>query len=229
MSVRADYAIEDLVLFSERVYDRMFELHNGALWPLHIVAVAIGIYLVFVALKPSPARMRAGLVLLSAVWLFVAGAFFYQRYATINWAAVYVVPAFVAMAAILCALAVRARPVVAELRSALSGRTAVMVLLFALVGYPLLGLLAGKSWLAAQVFAIAPDPTVGATLGFLVLCRGVAARVAMIVPVLWSVVTALTLYGLGSAMFVVTPAIAVLCVIVQVCASRESRPMRPVS
>ena len=38
----------------------------------------------------------------------------------------------------------------------------------------------------------------------------------------WSMVTALTLYGLGSQMFFIAPAIAIICLIAQVFASRYS-------
>ena len=31
------YRAEDFLLFSPRVYWRMFELHNTALWPLHLL------------------------------------------------------------------------------------------------------------------------------------------------------------------------------------------------
>ncbi len=36
------YRLEDFLLFSPRVYWRMFELHNEAVWPLQIATLLLG-------------------------------------------------------------------------------------------------------------------------------------------------------------------------------------------
>lgn len=218
MSLRSNYVIQDFLLFSDRVYDRMFELHNAALWPVHIPAAVIGLFLVFVVLKPSQRNVRIAFALLALVWLFVAYAFFYQRYATINWAAVYVAPLFALMALVLGGFAVRARPPTVAFQANVSGLIAAAVLLAALVGYPLLGVVTGKSWSGAQVFGVAADPTAMATLGFLAMCRGTGVRAAMIIPALWSVATALTLYALGSGAFAIAPFAAAACFVAHIMA-----------
>jgi hypothetical protein len=211
MSLRSNYAIEDFMLFSDRVYDRMFELHNMALWPLHLLAAAIAVLLVAVALKPSPGKVRLAYGALSLVWFFVAGAFLYARYAPINWAALYAVPVFVIMALILAGFAVRANPPDLTGRRSLSAMVALGVLVLSLVGYPLISLASGTSWYAVQVFAIAPDPTATATLAFLALSRGRGVLAAMLIPSLWAVLAGLTLYALGRGEFVVAPLAAAAC------------------
>ena len=40
------YRPEDFLLFSPRVYWRMFELHNAALWPLHVLTLAAGLIII---------------------------------------------------------------------------------------------------------------------------------------------------------------------------------------
>jgi hypothetical protein len=40
------YRAEDFLLFSPRVYWRMFELHNAALWPLHVLTLAAGLIII---------------------------------------------------------------------------------------------------------------------------------------------------------------------------------------
>ena len=44
------YRLEDFLLFSPRVYWRMFELHNAAFWPLHLATLACGFAIVLLAL-----------------------------------------------------------------------------------------------------------------------------------------------------------------------------------
>ena len=88
------YRAEDFLLFSPRVYWRMFELHNAALWPLHLLTLAAGLIIILlVAWRPGTwARWIA--FILAMLWIFVGWSFLWNRYATINWAAAYVAPAF---------------------------------------------------------------------------------------------------------------------------------------
>ena len=47
------YRPEDFLLFSPRVYWRMFELHNAALWPLHVLTLAAGLIIILlIAWRP---------------------------------------------------------------------------------------------------------------------------------------------------------------------------------
>ena len=156
---RLNYSIDDFLLFSPRVYERMFELHNVAVWPAHAVAMAIGLFLLAVAFNPTPRTARVAFGLLALVWLFVAVAFFALRYATINWAAVYVAPVFALMALVFVFFAVRRVPPAPSARALMPRVIGIGVLLFSLVAYPFLAVLSGKPWQAAHVFGLAPDPT----------------------------------------------------------------------
>jgi hypothetical protein len=86
------YRLSDFALFSARVYRRLFELHNEALWPWQILALALAIVLLF-ALARRPAHTpRIVPALLAAAWLWLAWAFFWRSYAAINWTATYMAP-----------------------------------------------------------------------------------------------------------------------------------------
>ncbi len=88
------YQLSDFLLFSPRTYWRMFELHNEALWPLHLLTLAIGAAAIALAtLRPRRHGLLIAL-LLAMLWAFVGWSFLWQRYATINWAAAYAAPLF---------------------------------------------------------------------------------------------------------------------------------------
>ena len=88
------YRLEDFLLFSPRVYWRMFELHNAAFWPLHLATLAVGLAIVlFVLRRPQNHGLWVALIL-AVLWAFVGWSFLWSRYAAINWAIVYVAPAF---------------------------------------------------------------------------------------------------------------------------------------
>jgi len=222
---RADYSLSDLLLFSDRVYYRMFELHNAALWPLHILALIVGLGLIAAALRPTRFRLRAAYIALAVAWLFVAWTFFLERYADINWAAVYVAPAFGFQALFLAILAQRQKTFEPVETGSIGHLLVLAVLIFSLIGYPFTaGILMRPSWLSAEVLAITPDPTATATLAILALSRGVWIALASVIPLLWIIVTSLTLYTLGSLEFVISPLATLTCVLAVVCAKTRSRP-----
>jgi O-methyltransferase domain/Dimerisation domain len=78
------YRPEDFLLFSPRVYWRMFELHNAALWPLQVLTLAAGLIIILlVAWRPrSSARWLA--LLPAILWIFVGWSFLWNRYAAID-------------------------------------------------------------------------------------------------------------------------------------------------
>ena len=189
------YRAEDFLLFSPRVYWRMFESHNAALWPLHVVTLAAGLAIVlFIAWRPGT-RARWIALILAMLWIFVSWSFLWNRYATINWAAAYLAPAFFIEGVLL---------LVASLLNALTfdwrrpaGWIGYLLLGFALAGQPLLAPMQGRGWASSEVFGIAPDPTVIATLGILLLARGRLVRLLLPIPLLWCLLSGLTLQTMG--------------------------------
>src|SRR5215213_1031652 len=92
------YSLEDFLLFSPRVYWRMFELHNQAVWPLQVLALLLGAAILVWDVRPRPWSSRAISAILAVAWMWVAAAFLWSRYATINWAIAYAAPAFAVQA-----------------------------------------------------------------------------------------------------------------------------------
>ena len=82
-----NYPLEDLLLFSRETYLRLFELYHRDVWPAHILAAAFGVAMLPAILRGRLPRIQAVLVVLAAMWAWIAYAFHAQRYAQINWAA----------------------------------------------------------------------------------------------------------------------------------------------
>jgi hypothetical protein len=189
------YRLEDFLLFSPRVYWRMFELQNEALWPLQLVTVTGGLVIVFI-LHRQPKRGGAWIgILLAMLWIFVGWSFLWNRYAGINWASAYVVPIFV-LQAILLPLAATLRGGLTFDRRDFAGWIGLLLAVAGLVLYPLLPLLAGRSWASAEVFGLAPDPTAIVTVGLLLAGRGRLLFMLLPVPLLWCLISGLTLWAM---------------------------------
>ena len=210
------YRPSDFLMFSPRVYARLFELVNEAWWPLHLLVLPAGL-LGLAAL----ARGRGGPALglgLSAAWLFCSGVFVHARYLPINWAVGYLLPALLLLAVLLPLLAWRARDGVPASQPV--RQVALALATWALLLHPLLAPLAGRGWRQAEVIVLAPDPTAIATLALLLALprlptrpwRGVAA-LAWLMVLAWCTFSAFMLATLGSwnaLVLLLAPALAVV-------------------
>lgn len=192
MGELASYRLSDFILFTPTAYYRQFELYNQAIWPLHLVAILFALLIGYALWKkPDRAgRVIAGLLVVS--WCWVAWAFLYQRFYQIHVVADGYALGFVVQAGLLAWYGV----VKNRLTRIATSRPRVIigagVLLIALVFYPFIALISGRSWLQFEMFALAPDPTVLATLGILLVYK--APKVLYVIPVMWVVLSGMTLF-----------------------------------
>lgn len=207
------YRLSDFLLFSPRTYYRLFELYNAEVWPLQFAALALGVVLVALSVRRGAWAARALYVGLAACWLWVAWAFHWQRFASINWAASWYAGAFVIQAALLLGWAALKGPSPPAPR-----RPQVIawgLLLLALAGYPWLGVLLGRPGSQAEVFGLAPDPTALATLGLLLLApRRLPGWLLWPIPLLWCGVSGATLWALNAPEAWLPPSLATLALVV---------------
>jgi Family of unknown function (DUF6064) len=206
------YGLRDLLLFSPRTYYRLFELYNLEWWPLQILALALGAAVFVLLLRGGERAGRAIALILALCWLWVAWAFHWQRYASINLAASYFAWAFVVQALLLLwSGVVRGRLTPAAV-GRLQQRAGLALILFAILIFPLIGPLLGRSWTQAEVFGMAPDPTALATLGVLLLAGSRPAWALFPVPVAWCLISGATLWAMDAPDFAVVPLAAILLV-----------------
>ena len=203
MSEWASYTLSDFLMFSARTYFRLTELYNLAVWPLHLLAAALGVALVMLARRGDDSSGRVAAMLLGACWLWVAWAYHAERYATINSAAPYFAAAFMLQGALLAAFG---------RLGASREYLGLGLLLVGLFGYPLLALASGRPWQQAEMFGIAPDATAAATLALLALSRR-AHWAIWPIPLAWSAISGATLWTMDVAHFWILPLIAVLALL----------------
>jgi hypothetical protein len=214
MSDWLTYAPQDFLLFSPRVYYRLIELHNAALWPLQLATVALGLLVLFAALRGGPAASRVAFAILGALWVWVAWSYLWERYASINWAIAYAAPLFTTqgLALIWCGT-IREKLQLAPVTGLVSAAAAVL-LATAVIAYPLIAPLIGRPWAAAETFGIFPEPTALATLAIL---AGVprAGALLMIIPFLCCAVASEILWLLGSPEFFIPVTAALTAVLLR--------------
>ncbi|MEM1162649.1 MAG: hypothetical protein AAGJ28_17095 [Pseudomonadota bacterium] len=193
MSDWLDYAAEDFLLFSPEAYWRLFELMNGAAWPAQpLVLAAFAALTVAVSLR-RPWAVWAALVGLALAWAATAYLFLQIRYQPINWAITWVIPAFWVQVGLLVLLG----PGRGHSHRRIGIPHSLILLALA---YPLVGMVAGRPILQAEVVGLSPDPTAILTLGFLGLSAPAwRAPIVMIIPMGWLLISAATLLTMGQS------------------------------
>ena len=207
------YRPSDFLLFAPRTYYRLFELYNADIWPLQIVTLLAGAAILVLMRSRKAWSGRVIAAILAACWLWVAWEFHWQRYTTINWSASYFAAGFAAQALLLTWIGTVRDHLQFVSGPRPSARIGVAILVFAMVVQPLLGLALGREWSQLEVFGVAPDPTVVATLGLLLAADRVA-WIAWPVPLIWSAIGGATLMMMDSAAALVLPLVALLALVV---------------
>jgi hypothetical protein len=205
------YSLSDFLLFSPRTYYRLIERYNEAVWPAQIATLALGLGCLALLRRKVWVQGRIISGILAVLLAWVAGAFLWRRYTTINWAAVYVLPLFALQIVLLVWIGVVRNRLTFQVSRGFTGVAGSAVLGFSVIAYPLVAPVLGRGWLQAEVFGIAPDPTVIGTAGLLLL-TGRARWGLLAVPVAWCLVSALTLWAMNSPE-VVVPAAAAITVV----------------
>ena len=192
------YGLSDFLLFSPRTYYRLLEQHNRAMWPAQLLATGLGLGILGLLRRPTTGQGRIISAILGLLWIWVSWAFIWKRYATINWAAAYIVPLFAIEALLFFWIGVARGRLTFHPRRTAAGTLGIALFILALAFYPLLARLAGRPWEQAEIFGLAPDPTAIATLGLLLLLDGGVRWVLLAVPILWCLASGATLWAMES-------------------------------
>ena len=188
------YGLADFLLFSPRVYYRLFETLNTT-WGLAVTAALIaGMVASGLAMRRGYRGNRVVLILLAMIWGWVTAGFLWQYYQPINWVIPYFIPAFIVEAGFMVMFAVRRIPLRFGWRGDFSSVAGAALLLIAIIGFPFAGLIEGRGLIQAELFGSAADPTAIGTLGFILLARGTWRWLLLPVPLVWCVMASAILW-----------------------------------
>jgi hypothetical protein len=73
--------------FTGETYFSLFEIYNDTIWPAQVVAYLLGLSVLFLALRPTPAGERIALAVLSLFWLWNGLVYHLVFFLQINFAA----------------------------------------------------------------------------------------------------------------------------------------------
>jgi Family of unknown function (DUF6064) len=182
--------------FTVEQFFEVFRQYNEAVWPAQVVAVIDAFIAVGAALHGGRHASRLAALVLAALWLWMGAVYHLQFFRAINPAAVIFAAAFIVQAGLLIWFGViRARLQLAP-RVDAAGVFGAMLVLYALVAYPLLGNALGHSYPAAPTFGL-PCPTTIFTFGLFLWARPRIPLSLVVIPVLWALVGTVAALQLG--------------------------------
>lgn len=182
--------------FSREQFFEVFAAYNTAVWPAQALLLALSLALLALVLR-APARAGRPVAFgLALLWAWLGIAYHLAFFRAIN------------PAATLFALLSLAGAVVFAWRGGLRGGLrfepapwrrrlpGLAVVAYALVAYPVLGLLAGHRYPAAPTFGL-PCPTTLYTLGLLFMAAPGSSRWLRVAPLAWALIGTSAAFALG--------------------------------
>ena len=202
----------------------LFAQYNPAVWPLQPVAY-LGVLAVVALIVVRPSRLadRLANAFLAALWLVIGVVFHGVFVRTLDPAqSVVYATAFVAQAALFVTLGVVGSRVAYRPTRDAASAVGLAAIAYALVVYPLIGIVLGHPYPQAPLFGAAPCPTTILTFGLLLLARPPLPRVLLLVPLAWAVVATPAAVGRGVLEDVALLGVAIAAVVLIATRARRS-------
>ena len=196
----------DIPFTVEQFFD-VFALYNTSVWPAHLIAYALGILAVLMARRGSERQSRAVSAVLAAFWIWTGIVYHMMHFRAINKAAVIFGAMFILEGVMLFLTGCLNARLGFRFTKSLNGVAGSIFILYAMVLYPLVGMLSGHIYPRCPMFGVAPCPLAIFTFGVLLLASPPVPIHLVVIPFLWSLVglsAAIGLqvpqdYGLGLA------------------------------
>jgi hypothetical protein len=182
--------------FSIEQFHGVFRDYNTAVWPARWFLTAVALVAVGAVLMPRPWSGVAVCAVLALLWTWIALVYHLAFFARINPAAYAFSALSLVGAAVFIWQGVVRRKLTFNWVLGLKSVTGVVLIVFALVVYPVWSTYAGHPYPATPTFGL-PCPTTIFTIGLLCFAVPPAPRSPLIVPVLWCFVGAQAAFVLG--------------------------------
>ena len=174
----------------------VFAAYNTAVWPLQWVLVALAAAAIVLTFVRVSIRDHLVTGILAALWLWMGLLYHLTFFTVINPAAAVFGVAFALEAALLVWAGLGPRKLRFQPRRDAYGTAGAVLLVYALIVYPLLGYVLGHHYPAIPTFG-APCPTVIFTFGLLLWTAGRVPWWLLVIPGLWALIGLAAALSLG--------------------------------
>ncbi|MGE3272703.1 MAG: DUF6064 family protein [Chloroflexota bacterium] len=183
--------------FTASQFLAVFAQYNHAIWPAQIVAYGLGLLAVGLAYRPSRRASQLISAILAGFWLWMGLIYHLGFFREINPAAILFGGLFVVQGLVWLWVGVVQAHM--SFRAEWDGCSVVggLFILYAMLMYPVIGMLLGHGYPQAPIFGVAPCPTTIFTFGLLLWTRSPVPKFVLVIPLLWSLIGAMAAVTLG--------------------------------
>lgn len=182
--------------FTAEQFSETFRIYNQAVWPMQIVLYLLSFTAVYFAFKPTPKSGKMISGLLAFFWLWMGVVYHLIYFTTINKAAYLFGAVFIFQAMLFLAFGVFQNKLSFAFRSDGYGITGIILIVFALIIYPVLGYSFGHGYPYSPTFGL-PCPTTIFTFGLLLLCEKRCPLGILVIPFVWSIIGFTAAFNFG--------------------------------
>lgn len=208
--------------FTTDQFFQVFVAYNTAVWPAQILLVGAAVLCVVLAFRPERWAGKTIVFVLAALWAWIAVAYHWAFFAQINPAARIFGALFLLEAALLLWVGFRTDDLRFEPRRDLFGVAGGILIAYALVVYPLVGLALGHRYPAQPTFGL-PCPTTIFTVGILIWLKPRVPRGPLIVPLVWSGIGMTAVFYFGVLEDIMLPIATISAAVLILMKNRRAR------
>ncbi|MBD3285662.1 hypothetical protein GF359_04315 [candidate division WOR-3 bacterium] len=186
-----------VIPFSTEQFLEVFKTYNLGIWPMQIIAYAIGLAAIIFAIRRTVFSDRLVSGLLAFLWIWTGIAYHIVFFSTINRIAYIFGGLFIVQGILFLIFGVFLPKVWYRFRLNFPSIVGVVFLLFAMVVYPVIGSLVGHGYPNSPWFGLTPCPLTIFTFGLLLWTDKKVPFYMYIIPFLWSLIGVLAAIKLG--------------------------------
>ena len=206
--------------FSTTEFLEIFATYNTAVWPAQILFYALALLAIVLAARMSSAGKSVTIILVF-LWAWMGLVYHIGFFTSINKAAYGFGALFVVQALLLLYAGIVRRDLAYSFKGDPRSVAGAVLLAYALIVYPLLGIAFGHSYPQSPTFGL-PCPTTIFTFGLLLWCDRRMPWWLLIIPVLWSLIGTIAALKLGVTEDLGLQVAAVTAVVFQIKTRRRS-------
>jgi hypothetical protein len=182
--------------FSKEQFFDVFVAYNTTLWPMQVLLLGLAVAAVGAAFRRKAWAGKSIVAILVFLWLWMAIGYHWSFFAEINPAARIFGGFFVLQALLLMSYGFRGSGLSFDPRLDLYGIVGGVLIIYALVVYPIVGTALGHGYPAQPTFGL-PCPTTIFTAGVLLWAKPPVPWALIAIPIGWSIVgmTAVRYFG----------------------------------
>lgn len=174
----------------------VFRRYNESIWPGQWVLNLLALVAVAAAVRSGRGSSRAASGIVAALWMWTGLVYHVGFFRAINPAALLFGSVFFIEAVLIIWFGVVRSTLRFEARANAATLVGAVLIVYALVAYPLIGYALGHRYPSAPTFGV-PCPTTIFTFGLMLLCPPPRLRSLIIIPVGWAVLGVMAALRLG--------------------------------